>query len=90
MLKTKKRLVEALTCRHCFNKAPMEIVAEYYHCHEHRNTERSRPMTAYQLLLCPVCESVTLRTRSYDEMQEPDAWPPLTILYPPASSQDRI
>jgi len=76
----------ALECAHCGNKAPMKIVAKY-----DPNREDSDPSSGFawsegdvfELLLCPSCERVSLRSWHYHEMYDPEDWSDsIKYLYP--------
>jgi hypothetical protein len=60
------RSIEVIQCGHCGNNAPMEAVAEYSQLHtQYENGVGSRCWDEgdiYELLLCPACSSVILRS----------------------------
>jgi len=65
-------------CGHCGNTTPMEIVAEYSGVRSYDDYPRSGIIweagTVYQLLLCPACESISLRSYWWHDraMEPPD------------------
>ena len=73
---------------HCANTAPMEIVAEYSSVKSYddpRSTVSWDAGTIYELLLCPACQSVSLRSYYWhDGAMDPSEITPKT-LYPAQS-----
>jgi len=63
---TEKRFTGTECCGHCSNSAPMEIVAEYSTVKSYDDYPRSNIAweagTVYQLLACPACENISLRS----------------------------
>jgi len=59
-------------CRHCGNSAPMEIVAEYSGVRRQDDYPHSdlscEAGTVYQLLLCPACQGISLRSYWWHEL----------------------
>src|SRR5690606_38687590 len=74
---------EKLECRHCHNIAPMRVVGDVADTTvEH--LAGSPPIehgTIYEVLSCPKCEQVTIRSGRWYEMMEPEDWHG-DIIYP--------
>jgi hypothetical protein len=79
-----KRFTEILKCEHCNNRAPMEIASQYsqvtseYDSYTRTNWDQGK---IYELLLCPACNSITLRSYFWHEQMEPDDVS-FSVLYP--------
>lgn len=78
MRKTEKRSAGIERCEHCANTAPMEIVAEYSGVKSYDDHPRSDVSwdegTVYELMLCPACQRVSLRSYYWHDqaMDPPD------------------
>ncbi len=92
MADAKRKTTEFLQCGHCGNRAPMDIVAEYYlstkSTYEDPYDEYYAPQPEegyhHKLLLCLACKEVTLwRYFDADYMDGEDIR--LETLYPPAA-----
>jgi Domain of unknown function (DUF4145) len=63
---TEKRFTSTQRCDHCGNSAPMEIVSIYSGVKTYDDYPRSNLSwecgSVYELLACPVCEAVSLRS----------------------------
>lgn len=94
MTSTKRRTTGFITCHHCGNHAPMNIVAEYYrsltpsydpsdYYYEPYEPEEGYK---YELLLCLACKEVTLWKYFEADYVDPES---ITIeaLYPSAQSK---
>ena len=70
-----KRLTPDLTCRHCRNVGPMEILHRYSQVRE-RSDPRSflewEEGYVYELLLCPACSGASLRRYYWHDFREPE------------------
>jgi hypothetical protein len=79
-----KRFTGTQQCRHCGNRAPMEIGAELSRVQSHedeRTGYRWEAGPVFQLLTCPACYGVTLQSYGWhSEMDPEDA--DLSVLYP--------
>jgi len=72
-------------CGHCSNVAPMEIVAEYSNKQMQIDEENSvswETSTNYELLLCPSCDKLTLRSYYWDESMDSEDEVAYRLLYP--------
>ncbi len=67
----KKEFTSDLTCNHCNNTAPMEVVATYSTVRTHSDNNPESPEwdegDVHELLLCPACKKVILRKYHYHE-----------------------
>ena len=80
------RLTPPVVCSHCGNTAPMGIVAKY----SNLSTFEDGPRTwehgdIYEMLLCPACKAVTLRSYYWHEGMESEDDVAFRTLYPAAS-----
>ena len=78
-----KSFSDPITCGHCANRAPHEIVANYSRVAAHEDNDGSTwdAGDIFELLLCPVCNKVSLRTYFWHEFAEPEDIE-TEILYP--------
>ncbi len=85
MASKEKRFSGTTRCKHCANSAPMEIVADYSAVRSYDDYPRSNLSwdagNVYELMRCPACDNVTLRTYYWHEMGEPSDVE-FTTLYP--------
>lgn len=82
---TEKRFSSVLTCGHCGNAAPMEIVASYSDITRHRDEATGEPFdtsTTYQILQCPACRAINLRSHFWHEWMDVEEQPDYKLLYP--------
>ena len=79
MPEQKKAFTEVVKCGHCGNRAPMEIVATY--TYERPSDPEWSQSDNYQLLACPACNAVTLRSYYWHDAYDPDDVT-FTTLYP--------
>lgn len=74
MAQSEKLFTETQRCKHCANTAPMEIVAKYSAVKSYDDESRNFSWdagTVYELLLCPACESVSLRSYFWRDAMDP-------------------
>ena len=68
MTENERRFTSSQLCPHCGIEAPMEIIGSHVRIkrdvHERDSSESIRPSTVYELISCPTCEEVTLRSDS--------------------------
>ncbi len=68
MTENERRFTAPQHCPHCGVEASMEIIGSHTRLkrdvHERESRELNRCSTVYQLISCPVCEEVTLRSDS--------------------------
>lgn len=78
MAQNEKRFSHEIRCEHCSNAAPLEIVAEYSGVKRYDDYPRSNNTwesgSVYELLRCPACDEVTLRSYYWGDppMEPPD------------------
>ncbi len=77
---------ERLKCLHCLNESPMEVVSDYDDIDSCGENYLSDEGTAWQLVKCPACYDVMLRS-GYWHSQQMD-YISYDILYP--SGEDKI
>lgn len=80
---TEKRFTAPLTCAHCGNKAPMEVVIEYSRIEERNNEEDTfswREGPFWEVLECPSCGKVIFQQGYWHECLPEECGP--EILYP--------
>lgn len=80
---SEKRFNAPLTCAHCGNKAPMEVVAEYSRFEEHDNEDETfswREGPFWEVLECPACKQVIFQQGYWHECIPEEGGP--EILYP--------
>ena len=65
MSETEHRFTLALACPHCEQNVPMQIVASHAQI-----SDFQRRRIVYELLLCPACEAVTLRSYAVSAQAE--------------------
>ncbi len=86
MTEYQKKFTIRQRCGHCGNCAPMEIVGEYSGVKRHDDYPLSdmswQAGMVYQLLLCPACECISLRSYFWNDaaMEPPDI--SYELLYP--------
>lgn len=85
---SQKRFSGVQECGHCSNSAPMEIVNEYSQLKSY-DDPRSRFQweagTVYELLLCPACRGVTLRSYYWHDAAIDPSEVEYKVLYPASS-----
>ena len=86
------RLTEVIQCEHCGNNAPMAVVAEYSQLNmQYENGPGSQCWDEgdiYQLLLCPACSGVMLRSYYWhDGYMETSEDTSFRYLYPASSKK---
>jgi hypothetical protein len=68
MSENEKRFTPMQRCPHCGVETPMEIVSTHTRVKrrvdEHDGSQSNQSAAIYELLSCPVCEEVTLRSRN--------------------------
>lgn len=88
MGKREKRFTGDERCEHCANTVPREIVAEYSDVKSYDDYPRSdiswEAGTVYQLLVCPACGCVTLRSYNWQDGPMDDGF---KTLYPTQSER---
>lgn len=82
-----KRFSSLLTCGHCGNSAPMEIVASYSDktTHDDPADDRHAPWDTaqvYQMLKCPACGAITFQNYFWHDWMESEADLTVKTLYP--------
>lgn len=81
-----KRFSGTTRCEHCGNSAPMEIVADYSgirSCDDHPCSDLSwEAGNVYELLRCPACDGVTLRSYYWHDMAMDPSEIEFKTLYP--------
>ena len=83
-MSAKQNFTPAAKCTHCQNKAPMEIVASYTVSHaleEVSDDDVSQAWTTYELVRCPACDGILLRSYFYGDWMDPEDIQP-GFLYP--------
>lgn len=78
----KKRFSEAIKCRHCDNRAPMEMLFEYKRAHEDEQSGEIEAESICQLLECPNCEKYVFREAFYMVEWPADIQDDFVTLYP--------
>ncbi len=83
------RYSQPLECLHCSNTASMPVVASCHTIEEHAPEDvpdaswEAGPV--WEILRCPACKEITIRTYHYHEgMEDDEEEPSYTILYPGA------
>ncbi|HYG34847.1 MAG TPA: DUF4145 domain-containing protein, partial [Clostridia bacterium] len=80
-----KRFSAPVKCGHCQNKTPMEVGATYSTVRSYENDSSDitwEAGTIYEILACPACEGVTLRSAFWhDGLMDPSELE-FTVLYP--------
>ena len=74
-----------LTCGHCSNATPMEIVAEHSGIERHETDDSHfewEEGPVYKLLKCPNCSKITLRKYYWHDSRDVEDLPKPVILYP--------
>ena len=77
---------EILACEHCGNRAPFAIVASYSQIGDREVLDNGYSMEmgpVWELVLCPSCNDIMLRTCYWHEglIDDPDD-PPCHVVYP--------
>ncbi len=66
MTENERRFTSSQRCPHCGVEAPMEIIGSHTRLkrdvHERDACQSNRSATVYELISCPACEEVTLRS----------------------------
>lgn len=84
MDESEKRFSETIQCGHCGNSAPMETLwthSEDRSDHDPTTGYRWEASDNYELLRCPACSKITLRSYSWHEGMEPSEVA-CQVLYP--------
>ncbi len=84
MKKKKPSFSPSIRCEHCRNTSPMEVVATHSTIRDHEDSSGSHSWqagTVYELLICPACEGVTLRSGFWHDSIDPEDVEAIT-LYP--------
>lgn len=79
------RFSGTIRCEHCGNSAPMEIVANYSGTRSYADPRCELSWNAgdvYELLRCPACESVTLRSYYWHDLAMDPSEVEFKTLYP--------
>ena len=74
MAKQEKRFSGDETCGHCKNSAPMEIVRDFSQVASHEDPRSGYEWEAgevFELLLCPACRSISLRSYFWHDAMDP-------------------
>ncbi|MFH0778411.1 MAG: DUF4145 domain-containing protein, partial [Candidatus Eisenbacteria bacterium] len=72
-------------CGHCGNVAPMQIVQEYSQVQSYEDPQSGFSWDAgpvYELLCCPACRQITLRTCYWHQIIHDETEPKYKVLYP--------
>lgn len=80
-----KRFSATTRCEHCANSAPMEIVADHSGVRSYDDPHSNSSWEAgnvYELLRCPACDGVTLRSYYWHDMAMDPSEIEFTTLYP--------
>ena len=68
MTENERRFTSSQRCPHCGVETPMEIIGRHTRlkrdANERESIQSNRPATVYELISCPACEEVTLRSDS--------------------------
>lgn len=82
----KRRFSQATKCGHCGNTAPMEIVTSYDRSMTDEDLDHRMQWTIsshWELLVCPACNGVSLRTYGWGDYMDPgEDSPDYEVLYP--------
>jgi len=78
-----KRFSGITKCGHCGNSSPMEVVSHYSQVSDKGDGADSYDCgDIFDILLCPACNKIILRTYFYHEYMESEKDTSSTILYP--------
>ena len=84
-MSNEQRFTEAYQCRHCRNKAPMEIVGGYSGLREYCDERSGITWDAgyvYQIDCCPACSGITLRRYGWHSGSMDPSEIEYEVLYP--------